>query len=291
MMPWIEAKTWDGDPDEVYRTSDVGRVRQCQRLLAGMLGTAMPSYDVPTPTKQFDYHMAQAVEEANRALGQAAGVQVPYDASWGPARPLSYVDFERWEDALFRVYKALGGPGERLTDTQTLDVFGIVLRADDWTGTGPWTQDIYFEPSDELYVYGAHEMTVAQRAAEFNAILQVTSLGDGMLRATAAGVRPETDIILTASKRCFDLFKSFTIPASGWTGTGPWTQDLDLEAQVSDAVIGADDRNSTEQWTAAADAVMSVSAIAGTVITVRAIGTKPAVDIYATVGWHTEATS
>lgn len=83
------------------------------------------------------------------------------------------------------------------------------------------------------------------------------------------------------------MIAQFTLTQDSWTGTGPWTQIVDIGAEVANAVVGSDERNDAQQMEAFATAIIGVSAIDGTTVTLRAVGERPAMDLYASVMWST----
>ena len=79
------------------------------------------------------------------------------------------------------------------------------------------------------------------------------------------------------------MYKQVTLPTASWTGDGPWTQTVDIGSAVTNAVFGSDERNNAAQVAAFASGIIGVSAVNGTKVTVRAIGKKPSIDVYATI--------
>ena len=75
------------------------------------------------------------------------------------------------------------------------------------------------------------------------------------------------------------MHESATLQASKWTGTGPWTQTIIMANNITTGVITISENTTSAQATAFAKAGISVSAVSGKNVTVRAIMSKPTVDL------------
>ena len=75
------------------------------------------------------------------------------------------------------------------------------------------------------------------------------------------------------------MHESATLQASKWTGSGPWTQSIVMANPVTVGVITVSENTTSAQATAFAKAGLSVSAVSGNTVTVRAILSKPTVDL------------
>ena len=214
------------------------------------------------------------------------GVPLTIETYWHAGKDLSYSDFERWESNNWALYKAMGGVGERIPSDKFLHTVNATLFAGAWKGTGPYYMDLdvpMVYASSEVLTFLSETADVFQQTAAFNALLQVVHLGDRMVRVYAHAFRPRVNIPIKMTSRPFEMYKQITLPSASWTGDGPWTQTVDIGSAVANAVIGSDERNNTAQMDAMAAGIIGVSAVNGTRITVRAVGEKPTVDLYATV--------
>ena len=294
VLPQLMGRVWDGDPNEYFRHTDMNRVEYNANIVARECGVSQVTFEEVTRASQFRYDEANKLEALILACAQSRGLSPSMDTSWGYNRTISYVDFERWESALWEVYKNLGGIGDRIPSDKFLHTVNATLFANGWMGTGPYYQDLDMPsiyPSTEAIAFVAETATVIQRMAEYNAVLQAVHAGDRRVRVYAHSIKPKVNIPIKITSKAFDMYKSFTLTASGWQGSGPWTQTVDIGQAVANAVIGSDERNSTEQVLAFAKAIIGVSAISGSQVTVRAIGTKPAVNVNATIMWSESSIS
>ena len=288
VLPQLMFRIWDGDPDERFTYIDMNRVEYNANIIAREAGVDQIEYMEMTHESQFRYDEANLLEGQIKDTGTALGLSLSMDTGWSYNRTLSYGDFERWEARLFECYQALGGIGDRIPSDKFLHTVHATLFRDNWLGTGPYYQDQDMPslfPESEAVAFVSEVATVGQRASEYNALLQATPVSDRRLRVYAHSIKPNENIPIKVTTRPFMTYKSFTLTAAGWQGSGPWTQTVDIGQTVANAVIGSDERNSTEQVQAFAEAIIGVSAISGSMVTVRAIGTKPATDVYATIMW------
>lgn len=286
MLPELMMRIWDGDPDERFTFMDMRRVCYNANILARELGVPQVDFHETRHEDQFDYTEAQRLEDLHRSIGEASGLSLPIEPSWGVGRGLSFADFERWESNAWEVYSRIGGVGSRIPSDKFLHTVNAVLFADEWRGDGPYYMDLdvpMVYASSEALAFLSETADVFQQTAAFNALLQVVHLGDRMVRVYAHAFRPRVNIPIKMTSRPFEMYKQVTLPSASWTGNGPWTQTVDIGSTVANAVIGSDERNSTAQMDAMAAGIIGVSAVNGTRITVRAVGEKPTVDLYATV--------
>lgn len=285
-MPELMMRIWDGDPDERFTFIDMRRVCYNANILARELGVPQVDFHETRHEDQFDYTEAQRLEDLHRSIGEASGLSLPIESSWGVGRGLSFADFERWESNAWEVYSRIGGVGSRIPSDKFLHTVNAVLFADEWRGDGPYYMDLdvpMVYASSEVLAFLSETADVFQQTAAFNALLQVVHLGDRMVRVYAHAFRPRVNIPIKMTSRPFEMYKQVTLPSASWTGDGPWTQTVDIGSAVANAVIGSDERNNTAQMDAMAAGIIGVSAVNGTRITVRAVGEKPTVDLYATV--------
>lgn len=288
VLPQLEGRIWDGDPDEYFRFSDMNRVEYNANIVARECGVPQVGFVSTVHESQFRFDEANKLEALILACAKTQGQSPAMVTNWNYNRTVSYVDFERWESALWEVYKALGGVGDRIPSDKFLHTVNATLFANGWKGTGPYYQDLdvpIIKGVSEAIAFVAEGATVVQRMAEYNALLQAVHAGDRRVRVYAHSIKPRENIPIKITTRPFMTYKSFTLTATGWQGSGPWTQTVDIGQAVANAVIGSDDRNSAEQVQAFAEAIIGVSAVSGSMVTVRAIGTKPAIDVNATIMW------
>lgn len=281
-------KVWDGDPNEYFTHMDMNRVEYNANIVARECGVPQVTFEEVTRASQFRYDEANKLESLILACARKIGRNPSMETSWNYNRTISYIDFERWESALWNVYKAIGGVGDRIPSDKFLHTVNATLFANGWLGIGPYYQDLDMPsvyPSTEAVAFVSEVATVSQRTSEYNALLQAVHMGDRRLRVYAHSIKPRENIPIKITTRPFMTYKSFTLTAAGWQGSGPWTQTVDIGQTVANAVIGSDERNSSEQVQAFAEAIIGVSAVSGSMVTVRAIGTKPTVDLNATIMW------
>lgn len=288
VLPQLMFRIWDGDPDERFTYTDMNRVEYNANIVAREAGVEQVEYMETTHEGQLRYDEVNRLEGHIRDIGTALGLSLSMDTGWSYNRTVSYNDFDRWESRLFQCYQALGGVGDRIPSDKFLHTVHATLFRDNWLGTGPYYQDQdmpSLSPESEAVAFVSEVATVGQRASEYNALLQAIPISDRRIRVYAHSIKPNENIPIKVTTRPFMTYKSFTLTAAGWQGSGPWTQTVDIGQTVANAVIGSDERNSAEQVQAFAEAIIGVSAISGSMVTVRAIGTKPATDVYATIMW------
>ena len=281
-LPQLMIRIWDGDPNEYFTFLDMRRVEYNANIIAREAGVDQVTFLEVTRASQFRYDEAQKLENLILASANAVGVQVTIEDAWSYNRTVSFADFERWEANTFTVYQELGGVGERIPSDKKLVTVSATLFADSWQGTGPYHQDldvpsVYADTESLSFV--AHTATPIQRAAEYNALLVAKTLSDRKVRVYALSIRPKVNIPIRIAMGGLQMQQIVTLPASGWQGTGPWTQTVTLSQAVTDAVIGAQEGMTDAQVEAMAEAAISVSAINGTSLTVRALYAQPEVDL------------
>jgi len=286
MLPELMMRIWDGDPDERFTFMDMRRVCYNANILARELGVPQVDFHETRHEDQFDYTEVQRLEDLHRSLGEASGQTLSTETYWGVGRGLSFADFERWESNAWEVYSRIGGVGSRIPSDKFLHTVNAVLFADEWRGDGPYYMDLdvpMVYASSEVLAFLSETADVFQQTAAFNALLQVVHLGDRMVRVYAHSLKPKLNIPIKFTSRPFEMYKQVTLPTASWTGDGPWTQTVDIGSAVTNAVFGSDERNNAAQVAAFASGIIGVSAVNGTKVTVRAIGKKPSIDIYATI--------
>lgn len=275
-------KVWDGDENEFFTHTDMNRIEYNANIVAADCGVPTITFTEVTRASQFDYSEAQKLETLIQDCGDAAGVFVDMERYWGSLRSVSYIDFERWESSLFSIYQSRGGLGSRIEAGTVLPTYSFTLFPSSWTGSGPYHIDLdapALHDGAEALAYVPHYATIEQRTAEANAVLQLETISERRIRITAMGMRPHVAIPVRISLDGLDMYKGATLSASSWSGSGPYTQTVTLDSEPANAVVGQSDGMTEAQVLACMQAMMSVSAISGKTITIRALGDKPTVDI------------
>ena len=281
-IPELMSKIWDGDDNEYFTFIDMNRVEYNANICAKYAGVGTADFLVTTREGQFRYDEAQKLENLIKAIGAKLGVSVSTESNWSYNRTVSYVDFERWESNIWNLYTALGGVGSRIQAGKVLVNYHTTLFASEWQGTGPYYVDLEMPAiySDtEAMAFVSHTADVLQRQDEYNAIIRVVPNGDRVVRVYALGIKPKTDIPMTIAVGGLQMHTEISLPASSWSGSGPWTQNVTVPQGATDAVIGQWQGMSAEAVTQMMAGRIHVSAINGTTVTVRAIGTKPTVTL------------
>lgn len=289
-LPQLMSKIWDGDPDEYFTWLDMNRVEYNANALARECGVSEVEFMEVGRASQFRYDEANKLEALILACARARGLSPSMELAWSYNRAISYVDFERWESSLWDVYTDLGGVGERIPAGKVLVTYSAVLYASQWSGSGPYYQDLEMpgiRTDTDALVYGAHTNSVEQRADEYNAVLKPQLKSDRQVRIWALSLKPRNNLPIKISIGGFHLHQEISLPASGWSGSGPWTQTVTLSSSPVNAVIGQWEGMSDDAVIAMMDAKISVSAMSGTSVTVRAIGTKPTIALNPLIMWET----
>ena len=287
-LPQMMFKIWTGDVAERFTHRDMGRVEDNINRLARELDLSPATFTVATRSSQFRYDDAQKVEDLTYAVARRCGVAMSRGI-WTVGRYISYADFERWESVAYGCYQRMGGIGERIPSDKRLITVASTIHPEDWLGSGPFYADIevpMVHSGTEAMIYGSHGQTVEQRVAEYNAMLQSSMLSDGIVRIQALSVRPRVPLTLKITQGTFDMQEEISLKASSWVGSGPWTQTVTLEGQPSNAVIGAWEGMSASAVEQMSRAIVYVSGISGSIVTVTAIGEKPTANINPMLGWE-----
>lgn len=288
-VPQLMVKIWDGDPAEYFTYMDMNRVEYNANICAREAGVTQVDFIETTRASQFRYDEAQKLENLLQATAQALGLTISIESAWGYNRTVSYIDFERWESNLWQIYQALGGVGERIPSDKFLITSNMTLFKNEWLGTGPYYMDkdvpsVYADT--EAIAYVNHTATVLQRASEYNAVLRVVPNGDRKVRIYALSIKPREDIPIKVSIGGFRMHKVISLPASGWSGSGPWTQNVSVQNGAVDAVIGQHEGMSATAVEQMMYGMLHVSAISGNTVTVRVIGKKPTIDLNPMLLWN-----
>ncbi len=289
-LPQLMSKIWDGDEAEYFTHLDMSRVEYNANVLAREAGVDQVTFLEVTRASQFRFDEAQKLEDLIASISTALGISSSMETQWTYSRSVSYVDFERWESQLWLCYQALGGVGERIPAGKVLVTYYATLFPDAWLGTGPYHIDLDMPAvysGTEALAYVAHSATMEQRMAEYDGMLKAVTVSSRTVRIYALGAKPDVTIPMRISLGGLPMQEIISLPASGWTGTGPWTQTVTLTSEPVNAALGAQEGMSDAQILAMADALISVSAVSGTSVTVRALLARPTVDLSPAVMWET----
>lgn len=289
-LPHLMCKIWDGDPAEYFTWLDMNRVEYNANILAQELGIPTVDFIEAQRKHQFRYDEAQKLEDLLVKIGKQLGIAIPSEGAWGYNRSISYVDFERWESGFWSLYTAMGGVGERIPAGKVLVTYSATLFKDAWKGVGPYYQDLVtpgIMTTTDVLAYIAHIATPEQRVAEFDALLKPQIISDRHVRIWATKVHPNVDLPLRLSIGGFHLHQEINLPAGSWQGSGPWTQTVTLDSVPVNAIIGQHGGMSDDQVVSMMKGMISVSAINGTSVTIRAIGTKPEIALNPMIMWET----
>ena len=292
-LPELMCKIWDGDENEFFTWLDMNRVEYNANALAAELGIATTEFVETTRASQFRYDEAQKLEDLLASIAAKLGIAIPLEESWGYNRAISYVDFERWESGFWTLYTAMGGIGERIPAGKVLVTYSATLFASDWRGAGPYYQDLTLPAvmmSTDAVAYLPHIATIEQRMQEYDASLTVRHVSDRKVRVYTLQALPTEDLPIRISLEGLPMHEIISLTKDGWTGSGPWTQTVTLSGTPANAVIGPHDGMTDAAVLAMADAIISVSAISGSSVTVRAVGTKPTIDLDPAIMWEASET-
>ena len=147
---------------------------------------------------------------------------------------------------------------------------------------GPYYMDLELPAiySDtEAMSFVSHSADVMQRMTEYNAVLRAVPNGDRVVRFYALSIKPRFDIPVTIAVGGLQMHKEISLPASSWSGSGPWTQTVTVPQGATNAVIGQWEGMTAEAVKQMMNGMIHVSAINGTTVTIRAIGEKPTVTL------------
>lgn len=283
-LPQIMSKVWTGSGSEFFTHRDMVRVERNLNILAEEVGVEPSEYREISRSSQFYFDDANRLESLMKTVASKVGVQVQSDTSWNYGRTLSYVDFERWEAGTWKVYKALGGFGDRIPSDRILVNYHTTLFSSAWRGDGPYHVDVLMPAVDadtEAMAFVTHTASILQRQSEYNALLRTTVLDGNIVRFEALGLRPAENIPVTMAIGGLQMNQQLDLKASGWVGpdSGPWTQQVTVPQNAVEAVIGQWEGMSSEAILQMASARLHVSSISGNTVTVRVIGKKPTADL------------
>lgn len=283
-VPQLMVKVWTGEDGEFFTFRDMKRIQYNLNIMAEEIGVAQVDYMDTTRASQFRYDEAQRIEDHILAMATALGLSVATESAWGVGRTVTFVDFERWEAGTWAIYQALGGIGERIPSDRRLVTYRTTLFAGSWQGTGPYWMVIEMPgvyDATELMAFVPHTASVEQRRAEYNAVLRILPNGDRSVRFEALSIIPEVDIPMAVAIGGLQMHEEINLPASGWEGpdVGPWTQQVTLQGEAVDGVVGQWEGMSDEAVVQMMRGMLHVSGFNGRTATVRVIGARPSINI------------
>lgn len=289
VAPFLTFRTWKGSDDERFRYTEQNRIMANIKTLADMVGVSF-AYEEVTRADQFSVSLQNRIEGAIEQICAKLGIDAPMETAWGARRGLTFRDFDRVEDWLHRAYLALNGQGGRIDWDDTRNYDPYILFPDNWTGTGPYYYDLPTDLGAEYndgLIWVSHTATPQQRAEEYNAVITVVSSTEGV-RLCAYGIKPRHEIPIIITRGLSPMHESATLQVSKWTGSGPWVQSIVMANPVTTGVLTISENTTSAQATAFAKAGISVSAVSGNTVTVRAIMAKPTVDLPVMLIYETE---
>lgn len=288
-LPELTFKIWEGDGNEYFRWIDWNRLTYNANIMAREAEVQQVQFIEVTRADQFRYDEAQKLEDLTADIAEAVGVTVTIEEHWGHSRTLSYVDFERMESNLYQCYQAMGGVGDRIDSEKFRIIVNATLYADDWSSSSPCYQDIdlpFYHGDADAMAWVSHLATDQQRYYEREARLTSRVITDRRIRVWALGRRPRVDIPIRIKRGILDMNASVTMRSNAWQGEGPYTQTVTIPTAATDAVIGVWEGMSDNEVNQFVEAMIAPSAINGTSVTLRALGTKPTIDITAKLMWN-----
>lgn len=262
----VNTKTWTGASSERFTYEDMNRVCSNAASLAQTLGLKSPTFGTATRSSQFDIEDAQKLEDLLKA--EAENVGIAYQrATWAANRTISYIDFQRWEQATADIEAAsktvqghtlrFDAPGPMQADWSLMDATGTVVASG-----AEWEASEAFRLPSGTYTlsmtaYGDSFST----AATLGSSNKVQSLAD-KLCAIAISCDPAIEglayqgcdvspsdpapsasvcVIRTASDRTLEIRAVNDAPMYAGIGGGPyWEYKKTLAVTPSSATLAVD---------------------------------------------------
>lgn len=277
----ILSRRWAGAEDERFRHDEMTRLEDLGNFLARYVEVSENEYLSKTRASQFRHDEYQKLELKLRDVASQAGTSVEGDVNWVAGDAFNYHSIERVEKAIYDIYQHLDGRCGRVRWNQLLNVHDIVLYAEGWVGSGPYTYAVEIPTiltGDESIAFVREDATVDERVCEYNAVL-MPSKADGTVTMTAYGIKPDKDLVMRVARRQMNMFEEFTVNASAWTGTGPWTATVQTTKNVAGGVALISSDATEAQVREYMNAVIAPSGLSGKTVTLRAIHAKPTMAI------------
>lgn len=281
-IPPMYIKTWKGSAAERFKHTDMARIENNINKLAELSGVPTVSYKSKTEASQFDYSEYQKAEDEVQAIADKRGVPVNMETMWSYGRTVNYADFERLEREFYKVYRAAGGQSERVAWDEYPLFIGWILKADGWQGNGPYTYTVksdFIRRDLDMIAYIPDGSSNEEQAAAVNAVLTAECDKFGEIKITALSVKPKIDIKIKVIMRVFKMNETKTLSSAGWQGSGPWTQDITVSKNVASGIITPAEGMTEAQAKAFAAAGLSISATNGRTVTIRALFSKPNINL------------
>lgn len=290
-LPQLMFKIWDGDPNERFTFRDMNRLGYNANIIAREAGVTQVTFIEADRTQQFRYDEVQKLENLTEAIAQQIGQVLTIERNWGPMRGITFRDFERIESNLYACYQRLGGSGDRIPDNKRLIIVSATLFPDSWTGSQPYIDlDVpMIHPTSEVFVFVPYYATEDERLEEQKARLTASIISDRKLRVRATGILPRIKIPIKIALGGLSMNEKKTLTVAGWSGNGPWTQDVTLSSTPEHVVVGMSEDTSEAESKAYAKAGIHASGVNGTTLTIRAIFEKPSVAIPIGIIYSTES--
>lgn len=156
-MMALTIKSWTGSSSERFTHEDMDRITSNANSLASSLGMATVSFNVTSRASQFDYREAAKLESLLSRMGSLLGLTIP-TVGWAAGRPLSCIDFNRWEQACSSIQTAMAADGRHTlrimsghTDVSHLISWTAYKNGGEWMSGDSFEGDIYLRVEDGEY--------------------------------------------------------------------------------------------------------------------------------------------
>lgn len=280
VAPMMVFKEWTGSAAERFKHTDMARISQNTKSLADMVSVSYSPFS-PARADIFDYGRQNTLEQAIKDICSKVGISAPMEVNWSYGRAVSYADFDRVENYLHQAYRKLNGEGGRIPWNKDRKFDMFTLYADNWTGGGPYYYTLptsYGASYDEGIVFVRSEATMAQRFAEYNAIITVKSSASSVV-LQANGIKPKENIPIIITRGQPTMKETIELQEDAWTGTGPWYQDLTVSNNVANGIVTIAENTSDSRALDFTQCGISVSAVNGNTVTFRAVLKQPVYDL------------
>ena len=144
---------------------------------------------------------------------------------------------------------------------------------------GPYYYDLTMpavHPTRDAVAYVDHTATIEQRMAEVNAILRPVILSDRTVRIYALSLKPRVNIPIKITVGMMQMSETISLNSS-WSGSGPWTKQVTLSSDVTDAIVGTCGTTTDAMAEEMTKCGIVVSGISGSTLTLTALFSKPTI--------------